>query len=257
MKPILRIEHAQVQTINWCNRSCPFCPSNTFDLEKETMSGATYARILEGLGSINFRGRFSPYLMNEPLLDSRLPDLIAQAREALPDSTIVIQTNGDLLTRKVGARLFSKGLHKMIVNCYDLTPERRQKLQEIVTELAESVPGLQKVGYGLNLMVHPGRKDRRRLEISLQARNGLNSRSLSNRAGNLPRGKVLMEPLQRSCLRPFRQLYFRFNGDAVLCCCDWKGEVVLGNINTTAWPKSSTAGRAGVTAATWPTATGP
>jgi radical SAM protein with 4Fe4S-binding SPASM domain len=36
--------------------------------------------------------------------------------------------------------------------------------------------------------------------------------------------------LRKSCRRPFNQLYVHYNGNVVLCCCDWKEEVIFGNL---------------------------
>ncbi|MEW6659107.1 MAG: SPASM domain-containing protein [Thermodesulfobacteriota bacterium] len=36
--------------------------------------------------------------------------------------------------------------------------------------------------------------------------------------------------MRKSCVRPFHHLYVHFNGDVVLCCCDWQWEVIFGNV---------------------------
>ena len=81
-------ENIQVQTCSWCNLKCKFCPNSYLDRPREAMDMAVYDRIIQELRDINFSGRFSPFLMNEPLLDNRLP-----ARTAL-------STNRSLLSRQ-------------------------------------------------------------------------------------------------------------------------------------------------------------
>jgi hypothetical protein len=54
-----------------------------------------YHRIIKQLQALNYTGRISPYLMNESLLDKRLPELIAYTREHCPESWIAINTNGE------------------------------------------------------------------------------------------------------------------------------------------------------------------
>ena len=88
----------QIQTVSWCNRSCAFCPSGKFPVPKTFMALDVYQRIIEQLHDLRFAGRISPYLMNESLLDKRLPELIAFTRERCPDSWIAINTNGDALS---------------------------------------------------------------------------------------------------------------------------------------------------------------
>src|ERR671930_1998649 len=109
----------QIQTVSWCNRSCAFCPSGKFPVEKVFMPVEVYHRIIDQLQALNYSGRISPYLMNESLLDKRLPALIAYTREHCPESWIAINTNGDALSEKLLARLFDAGLNSLDVNAYD------------------------------------------------------------------------------------------------------------------------------------------
>jgi radical SAM protein with 4Fe4S-binding SPASM domain len=65
---------------------------------------------------------------------------------------------------------------------------------------------------------------------------GLRIEDMSNIAGNVPGAAIPPAPLTLSCYRPFEQLHVRYNGDVVLCHCDWKGEVVFGNVNEQSLP---------------------
>src|SRR5688572_5005501 len=111
----------QIQTVSWCNRSCAFCPSGKFPVAKVFMPLEVYHRVIDQLRTLNFRGRISPYLMNESLLDKRLPALIAYARRQCPESWIAINTNGDALSESLAECLFAAGLNCMDVNAYDDT----------------------------------------------------------------------------------------------------------------------------------------
>src|SRR5262249_28983728 len=109
----------QIQTVSWCNRSCVFCPSGKFPVEKVFMPVEVYHRIIDQLQALNYTGRISPYLMNESLLDKRLPAFIAYTREHCPASWIAINTNGDALSEKLLDRLFDAGLNSLDANAYD------------------------------------------------------------------------------------------------------------------------------------------
>jgi radical SAM protein with 4Fe4S-binding SPASM domain len=52
---------------------------------------------------------------------------------------------------------------------------------------------------------------------------------LTNRSGNIPQARRLAEPLPLGCERPFQQMYINYRGEAVLCCNDWRFEVVMGD----------------------------
>jgi hypothetical protein len=60
-------------------------------------------------------------------------------------------------------------------------------------------------------------------------RDQLEITDLINRAGNVPDAPRLTEPLALGCERPFQQMYINYLGEAVLCCNDWRFEVVMGD----------------------------
>lgn len=227
-----KINHVQVQTISWCNRSCAFCPSQKFPRKLEFMSLETYQRVLDELASLGFSGRFSPYLQGEPLLDNRMPELVAMARHALPRAKILIQSNGDALTVEKGLALFEAGLHKLIINCYDNNGDQVSRVQNIVREIVGRQPdiGFKKSGllHNFNLMLRSERHGQIRREIAIEDKTWWKEDTAENWAGNI--AGSLPEPLRKACFRPFNQLYVHYNGNVVLCCCDWKGEVIFGNL---------------------------
>jgi radical SAM protein with 4Fe4S-binding SPASM domain len=222
-----KINHVQVQTISWCNRSCAFCPSQKFPRKLEYMSLETYQRVLDELASLDFSGRFSPYLQGEPLLDNRMPELVARARITLPKAKLLIQTNGDALTVEKGLALFEAGLHKLIINCYE-NEDQLSRLQDMVRTLVGRQADLRFIKGSLARMIRPERHGRIQREIAIENKTWWKADTAENWAGNIP--GALTEPLRKWCFRPFNQLCVHFNGDVVLCCCDWKGEVVFGNL---------------------------
>jgi radical SAM protein with 4Fe4S-binding SPASM domain len=53
----------------------------------------------------------------------------------------------------------------------------------------------------------------------------------TNRSGNIQwTAPALTEPLQKMCVRPWRVLNINWKGDGILCCNDYHGEEVFGNI---------------------------
>ncbi len=225
------IRHVQVQTISWCNRSCAFCPSRKYERRREFMTFETYERVLSELAALGFSGRFSPYLQGEPLLDRRLPQLVSMARERFPHARLLVQTNGDALNVRKGLALFDAGLSKLIINCYDNHNGRADKLRKTVREITAGASDIKYVRGGFGMMIRPEGFRSPRREITIDDKRHWTKDSEENWAGNVPGIHLVKEPLKASCIRPFQQLYVHANGDVVLCCCDWKGDVVFGNIN--------------------------
>lgn len=166
----------------------------------ELMDKQLYYDIIEQLSDLKYEGRVSPYLMNEPLLDDRLGDLLSFTRKQLPKAIIMFSTNGILLTKSLAAGFINGGVNRIIVSCYDPDTHNRVKAWNI-KEL-DLIPfyerDLEKVFY--------------------------------NRGGNIDIGKKRGKR-GSGCLKPDNQVYITHDGKAVLCCSDYKKEVVMGDTN--------------------------
>ncbi len=226
----------QIQTVSWCNRSCAFCPSGKFPVAKTFMPLDVYHRVIDQLHDLNFCGRISPYLMNESLLDKRLPDLIAYARQQCPESWIAINTNGDAVSDALIERLFDAGLNCLDINAYDDASQYEAYLALAETVAARHADVQLTSGY-----LDPNFNDtdlppnakllhcRDMSDWERRFRDHLDVSDLINRAGNVPGATQLSEPLAQGCERPFQQMYINHLGEAVLCCNDWRFEVVMGD----------------------------
>ncbi|MGE3538049.1 MAG: SPASM domain-containing protein [Candidatus Tectimicrobiota bacterium] len=226
----------QIQTVSWCNRSCAFCPSGTFPVDKVFMPLAIYQRLIQQLQMVNFAGRISPYLMNESFLDKRLPELIAYTRTHCPASWIAINTNGDVLSEALLHRLYDAGLNSLDINAYD-SPAQHQAHVALAQRFADHRRDIT-LGTGYSNPFFQGTDMPRSLKL-------LNCRDMSfweprflaklatphmqNRSGNIPGARQLMTPLSLPCERPFQQMYINHRGEAVLCCNDWRFEVIMGD----------------------------
>jgi hypothetical protein len=229
----------QIQTVSWCNRSCNFCPSGKFPVAKTFMALEVYHRIIAQLSDLQYSGRISPYLMNESLLDKRLPDLIAYARERCPESWIAINTNGDALSETLLHRVFDAGLNCLDVNAYDdlVQHERYVALAQRVVAQRQDVSF--RTGYldplfnGEELPRHMKIlhcRDMTDWEMRFATKQA--TLGLTNRSGNVPGSRHITAPLGLRCPRPFQQMYINYRGEAVLCCNDWRFEVVMGDTAT-------------------------
>lgn len=226
----------QIQTVSWCNRSCNFCPAGKFPVPKTFMSLEVYHRIIDQLSDLQYAGRISPYLMNESLLDKRLPDLIAYARQRCPESWLAINTNGDALSEKLLHRLFDAGLNCLDVNAYDDLAQYARYVELAQRVVAQRQDVSFRTGYldplfnGEELprslkILHC--RDMTDWEMRFQAK--LATSGLTNRSGNVPGSRRLPAPLALGCPRPFQQMYVNYRGEAVLCCNDWRFEVIMGD----------------------------
>lgn len=236
VEPVPLFTHIQIQTVSWCNRSCAFCPSGKFPVDKVFMPVEVYHRVIDQLHRLNFSGRISPYLMNESFLDKRLPDLIAYTRAHCPDSWIAINTNGDVLSETLLGRLFDAGLNSLDVNAYEsptqhaghvaLAQRFAARRQDITLLTSYSNPFFQGTDAPRSMKLLNCR-DMSFWEPRFLAK--IATPHLQNRSGHIPGARQLTSPLPLACPRPFQQMYINYRGEAVLCCNDWRSEVIMGD----------------------------
>jgi MoaA/NifB/PqqE/SkfB family radical SAM enzyme len=213
------LEVVQIQTIDYCNRSCWFCP-NKDDVRKtgKRMEWDVFNRILTDLEKMQFGGRISLYLMCEPLIDKRLPDWIAEVRRRFPNNFIMLNSNGDYLNKDWLIKLRDAGLNYIQVNCYDESCEGRN------AEFRNIVSGLE----GVDAYIHQRKwKDNGNMAVILKRK--IPVQRFWNRAGSV---KVKCQTSRKVdvCCLPFTQMYINYLGQLVLCCCDYYFEVVMGDV---------------------------
>lgn len=227
----LALQIVAIETCAHCNRACHFCPTNnTVFPPKEFMELSLFNKILEDLDSWHYSGEVSLFGHNEALLDKRLPQLIFSVHCKVPDALQTLSTNGDKLDISLAERLFDCGLDSLLVNCYD---NRRDLINR-----CDEIGRLLYFRYGIsylrptNIAAYPMvvNRDKRHFILN-DARNfGENYEGIDSRAGNVSSFNGIAEPLKLDCPRPLLYTHIKWNGDMILCCQDWKSEVVLGNM---------------------------
>lgn len=191
----------EIQTTTECNRKCSYCPMSKYDVPHGVMPEILYKKIIDDLSSWNFAGRISPHFYGEPLLDKRLPGLIQYTRMRLPVAHICILTNGDYLDELVFWRYLEAGVDSFLITLHS------RALNE----------GLQKLLNSGNDKVKRHLQTRYPEDILLTNRAGLVS---------LPNSRPL-----RRCYSPQNKLTINHKGEVVLCCNDFFGKFVMGNLS--------------------------
>jgi len=235
----------QIQTITSCNASCVMCPYPVVSTEfpHERMDERLYDRILDECSREPRLRRIEPFLMNEAFTDSRMIDWIARAKQKVPHAMVTVTTNGAPLVPKVTDRLVRTGLDAIWFSFNGATPEVYERIMGIPYDRVKA-----NIDYLLDvrppsLRVFVNMIDTRLMapEIVENVRywesRGVQAGAspLVNRAGNVgnfdelrytPQGQ---EPV-RTCELVFYKMYILASGDVVLCCMDWRRQVVLGNV---------------------------
>ncbi len=239
----------QIQTVTGCQADCIFCPfGSTYDFQpKGRMDPDLFLRIIAEAKKHGVR-RISPYLMNEPFIDKDLFKKIRYIHEQIPDSKVVVTTNGGLLTKDRVNEMLDIGdaLHALYVSFQGIEKEGYEKTMRGAMHFTHT---MENVNYLLEqqrrrmtpwpkvwiTMVSTEVIDAKKA-VAYWRKRGVRSKytALENRGGNITDAESFstsghMEYFS-SCTRLFKQGYINFNGDMVLCCTDYSRKQILGNV---------------------------
>lgn len=198
------IKIVEIETYTKCNRKCQYCPNRNHIRPDAFMSKRLYQQILEQLVGINFEGRISYHFYNEPLLDSRLLDFIAEARFQIPRCRIVLYSNGDFMTKEIFFKLIDAGIDLAWVTNHGLSKKHCSWRHELPYEDA------------LKLRYHTNKNP----DIYW-----------TNRGGLIPEIAQLDNAIKTPCTAIATTLVVTALGDVVLCYEDYNGREKLGNLH--------------------------
>lgn len=191
-------DQINIETCSMCNRRCSFCPVNQDKTPKRMMPDELFDKVEQQLKELNFQGLVGLNNYGEPLLDKRLSTFVKRIKKL--NCQIIIDTNGDFLTKEKFRELVDAGANMIYVSQHDLEPS-----ETIKNLFAQISPAEWKyISYGT---IEEG------------------SIGLTNRGGLV---KV-------NTLYPFycnlKRITVRADGNVSFCCNDYYNEVALGNIN--------------------------
>jgi len=241
--------HVQIQTVSGCNADCVFCPNGKTRLDipmGRRMDPALFESVVDQCVDLGVR-RYSPYLMNEPMMDPELPERIAYVtKRRKPWMHTKINSHGGLLTERMAKGLLDSGLDRLHFSIQGLDPvvyERimRLKLHKTLRNVERFLELQAKGGYRKPRVkvvmldtseVHEQIPEIRRFWRERGVR--LNVNQLENRGnhGAIASDAIAVRPLEPYdwCRRLFDQIYVLWDGRLVQCCADWEQTSHLGDL---------------------------
>ncbi len=200
-----------------CNRRCVFCPrvdEQAFPNVKEEFPFELFTRLVQEMKARDFTGRMSFSGFSEPLLHSKLVEMVSLVKTECPKVTLEIVSNGDYLKESILKALFDAGLDNMRVSLY--TPdEKSMRIYDFKKNL-----GLTDEQFIIRKR-NTGKDDNYGLTIS-------------NRSGMVNFDNVnlkpLTEPLKQGCNYPMYKLMVDYNADVLICSNDWGKKKIVGNL---------------------------
>ena len=243
--------YIMIQTTSYCNADCIICPYDSLSKKQPQglMDLKTYKKIIDEASNYDIK-RILLYLMNEPLMDKGIVSKVNYAKEKNPKAIVHIVSNGSLLNKKLIKDLINSKLDYIE---FSVLANRKETYRETMhldfdkttKEILNFIKMARTQSKGedyinINITRTPGllsdeEKDKM---INFWRNAGIKNINYfdmpTSRAGNVPFLPKIKKNSVHGCNSIWANdmIHILYNGDVILCCMDWKREVVLGNIKT-------------------------
>ena len=225
----------QVELTEGCNLRCSFCGIKGIREKAggpfKFMTVDTAKRIAEGMRAAKWTARVEFAMHGEPTLNPDMIEIVRIFRQNLPKSQLMITSNGGGLIKsplKTVRALLDAGLNVLALDDY----KTATMVPRIVAALVDSE--IKVVNYPADGLEHsPHRRgpvSERRVVIiqDISDADEGSHASLNNHCGT---GSPLNDKgAGKRCAKPFREMSIRWDGRVSICCNDWRGRLLCGDV---------------------------
>jgi sulfatase maturation enzyme AslB (radical SAM superfamily) len=230
-------EIVQIESTNICNAKCVFCPRDEMNRRQGVMSMELFRKIVDECAALGIT-HVRVHNYGEPFLDRHLVDKVRYAKEKGIREVGMI-SNGSLITEKVARGMIEAGLDAINISVdaggrdvfestrlglnYDKVIGNVERLVRIRGELGKQRPKLI-----LSFVRQNNSADEQAfIEHWRRVADKIHITELHNWAGTLNQESDVNFP----CYRPWLTFTVLWDGRVSLCCADFDGRNVLGDLN--------------------------
>lgn len=234
----------EFQMHNLCNANCIICPYREIKDKKVFMEDKLLDKLLLEIGDKEIL--LIPYLNNEPFLDTLYCSKLEKINTICPNCKIEISTNLSVLNEKIIKKLEKLNIHELRVSIFGFNENTYKKMmpglnyKDVMKNLNSLLKSnLKKTieNVSITMIEHKYVKEEEyNLMKELCENNGIkfNKWGFLDRAGNNSYFKN--EVKHKNIIgceqnRPIERMHILADGSVVICCQDWRKEVIMGNIN--------------------------
>ncbi|MBX3414753.1 MAG: radical SAM protein [Pirellulales bacterium] len=226
----------RIETTSRCNAACTFCPRDTMNRPKETMDDELFEKIVRECAAAKCK-LLHLHNFGEPLLDKALPDRIALAKK-LGIRRVKLFSNGSLLKDETARRLLHSGLDEIKISIDGASATEFNELRiglshEKVIENVRRFKAMRDAAdlQGSLRIIATCTQTSNREETDQLLSNmvdRIDYTRLHNWAGAL--GSLVNRRIRKPCDRLWRTFTVLANGNVSICCRDYAGRELVGNV---------------------------
>jgi radical SAM protein with 4Fe4S-binding SPASM domain len=250
----------QLQTHSRCNGQCEICPYRVTSktLRHGNMEWGLYKKISDELAAEGKPPMLMLALHNEPLLEKGIFDYTKYVKSKNPECYCIIPTNGQLLGTFSLSEIKYSDVNQLNLNFGAFSKETYDRIYpglnyETVKENIMRLVADDSLRKKLQIMFVVNSENAHEANQALKywRQQGVRIKlvNLNNRAGSLDTyqkmknapfaGGLLLNNWKKitsnvrhitGCELPFYQMNILYNGDVIICSCDWKCATIIGNV---------------------------
>jgi MoaA/NifB/PqqE/SkfB family radical SAM enzyme len=231
-------EIVQIESTNICNAKCVFCPRDEMHRRQGVMSFDLFKKIVDECAELGIT-HVRVHNYGEPFIDRRLVEKVRYAKGKGIQEVGMI-SNGSLITEEVARGMIEAGLDAINISVdaggrevfestriglkYDKVIDNVERLVRLRAELGRRRPKLI-----LSFVRQNNSADEQAfIEHWKAIADKIHITDLHNWAGTLNRESDVNYP----CYRPWLTFTILWDGRVSLCCADFDGRTVLGDLNS-------------------------
>jgi MoaA/NifB/PqqE/SkfB family radical SAM enzyme len=231
-------EIVQIESTNICNAKCVFCPRDEMHRRQGVMDMALYRKVVDECAALGIT-HVRVHNYGEPFIDRQLVEKVRYAKERGIREVGMI-SNGSLITDAVARGMIEAGLDAINISVdaagrevfeqtrvglkYDKVIANIERIVRLRQELGRRRPKL------ILSFVRQGNSldEQAFIEHWRAVADKIHITDLHNWAGTLNQESDVNYP----CYRPWLTFTVLWDGRVSLCCADFDGRIVLGDLNT-------------------------
>jgi hypothetical protein len=228
-------KYLQIETTIVCQAVCSFCPQKKATRRPLFMDESLIDKIISetrGLGIV-----YRPFILNEPFADKRMPTIVRNIKKD-PTAKVEFNTNGELVTEKMGRELLDAGVDVMRFSIDGIRKETFNEARGInfdrtYKNVENFIRTAKQSGHPVDIEVRmiklPNTEDE---QIDFKNHwESVGARVLFTDLYSYP-WELQSEVVLKPCLKVLDQMFVYVSGEVTLCCWDSAERAVVGNIQT-------------------------